>query len=128
MLDCDHCNQFLVLLHADDCAIIWTYRPSIRGQYANWDSTDALIRDRRRSRFKNLQTFPNAQRFRPTFLDYIRIYSSNFMSLSIMTPRSFCSLLSHTWLWPIFAYNQIKVSDICHHIVTIRFILHLFLF
>ena len=32
-----------------------------RGQYANWDSINALIRDLRRSTFKNLHTLPNAQ-------------------------------------------------------------------
>ena len=98
-----------------------------REQHANWNSINAFIRDLGRARFKNLHILPSAQIFLPAFLHCFRIYSPSFMFLSIMKPRRFCSLLSHIWLYPIFAnislhaYTQIKVKDICYYAVSYNY-------
>ena len=85
----------VILLLTSECSELLLQNIHTRGHSPNWGSMNAFIRDLRHSRFKNLHNLQSTQSFLPAFLHFIRIYSSNFMSLSTMTPRRFCSLLSH---------------------------------
>ena len=100
---------------------IYTRRP-----YGNWDSINAFIL--RRSRFKNLHILPSAHIFFLSFFYCIRIYSSNFMSINNDAKKfsflpfpylTLANICPHQFM--LITFNQIKVSDICHHLVSYNY-------
>ena len=93
------CNLLILLL----VRRLWNIQTI--GQYLNWDSTKALksvLLLLKESKFAILE---RALNFWLALLQSFRTCLSNFRSLSIVTPRSLTSLLSHIKSFPIFAHT-----------------------